>query len=51
MDSIRQFLSENVVHIFTVSESWLNSSIADSEISVSGYSVLRNDGTYRDVPI
>ena len=47
MDSIRQFLSENIVHIFTVSECWLNSSTADSEISVSGYSVLRNDRTNR----
>ena len=47
MNSIRQFLSENIVHIFTVSESWLNSSIADSESSVSGYSVLRNDRTDR----
>ena len=47
MDSIRQFLSENIAHIFTVSESWLNSNTADSEISVSGYSVLRTNRTDR----
>ena len=37
IDDVRSLIDKNPFDIFTVSESWLNSSIWDSEISLSGY--------------
>ena len=36
-DDIRYFINKNPFDIFTITESWLNSSISDSEVSLSGY--------------
>ena len=43
IDDVRSLIDKNPFDIFTVSESWLNSSIMDSEISLSGYTLVRED--------
>ena len=43
IDDVRSLIDKNPFDIFTVSESWLNSSISDSEISLSGHALVRED--------
>ena len=43
MDEIRLLLRDNPFQVFAVSENWLDSSILDSKVSVSGYTLVRND--------
>ena len=43
MDVLNIFIRENPFDIFTVSETWLTSSIIDSEVNLSGYSIVRKD--------
>ena len=43
IDDVRCFIDKNPFDIFTISQSWLNSSISDSEISLSGYTLVRQD--------
>ena len=43
MDEIRLLLRDNPFEVFAVSEARLNSSILDSEVSVPGYTLVRND--------
>ena len=43
IDDVRSLVDKNPFDIFTVSESWLNSSISDCEISFSGYTLVRED--------
>jgi hypothetical protein len=43
MDTFRLLNQDNLFDIFTVSETWLTSSITNSEISLPGYTLVRND--------
>ena len=43
MDSIRLMLKNKPFDIFSVSETWLNSDILDSELAIAGYSFIRQD--------
>lgn len=43
IDDIQSLIYENPFDIFTISESWLNSSILDSEVSLHGYTLVRQD--------
>lgn len=43
MDDIRMLIKEKPFEIFTISETWLNTSIADSEIEIPGYTFARKD--------
>ena len=43
MDSIRLMLKNKPFDIFSVSETWLNSDILDSELAIDGYSFIRQD--------
>ena len=43
IDEIRLLLCDKAFQVFAVSESWLVSSILDSEVSVPGYTLIRND--------
>ena len=43
IDEIRLLLRDKPFQVFAVSESWLDSSILDSEVSVPGYTLTRND--------
>ena len=43
MDEIRLRPRDNPFQVFAVSEAWLNSSILDSEVSVPGYTLVRNN--------
>ena len=43
IDDVRSFIDKNPFDIFTISESWLNSCISDSDISLSGYILVRQD--------
>ena len=38
IDEIRQLAIENPFHIITISETWLDKSVSNSEISIQGYS-------------
>ena len=47
IDEIRQLAIENPFHIITISETWLDKSVSNSEISIQGYSdPLRCDREY-----
>ena len=43
MDSIRLMLKDKPFDVFSVSETWLNSDIPDSELAIEGYSFTRQD--------
>ena len=43
LDEIKLWLKDNNFHVFTLSETWLDSSIHDSEINIPGYVVERSD--------
>lgn len=43
IDELRHFVSVNKPHIIGISETWLDDSILDSEISLAGYKVERKD--------
>ena len=43
MEEIRILLSITKLDIFTVSETWLDSSVDDSEVQIAGYQCLRAD--------
>lgn len=43
IDEIRLLLSSTSLDILSVCETWLDNSVTDNEISVSGYSVVRKD--------
>ena len=45
MDDVRFLLRNKHFDIFTVSKTWLNSSIKDSEVSIPGYTLVRHDRT------
>ena len=47
MDSIRLMLKNKPFDIFSVSETWLNSDIFDSELAIEGYSFTRQDRSDR----
>ena len=43
IDSIRLMLKDKPFDVFSVSETWLNSDIPDSELAIEGYSFTRQD--------
>ena len=43
IDHIKFVLFENPFDIFAISESWLDSSISDAEMSIDGYNLERKD--------
>ena len=43
MDSIRFMLKDKPFDVLSVSETWLNSDIPDSELAIKGYSFTRQD--------
>ena len=43
LEEIKLWLKDNNFHVFTLSETWLDSSIHDSEINIPGYVVERSD--------
>ncbi|CAB4008015.1 Hypothetical predicted protein, partial [Paramuricea clavata] len=43
MDEVRLLLKDQPIDVFTISETWLNPSISDEELSVPGYTILRQD--------
>lgn len=43
MDDVRLLLTLNQFDVLTISESWLDSSVNDSEVSIPGYDVIRHD--------
>ena len=43
MDDVRLLLTLNQFDVFPISESWLDSSVNDSEVSIPGYDVIRHD--------
>ena len=47
LDEIRELLIGSKIEIACFTESWLNSKTSDRSISVSGYSVMRNDRLYK----
>ena len=47
MDEIRLLIQSKPFDIFTVSETWLTPSILDSEVSLSGYTLVRQDRNYK----
>ena len=40
-------MKENILDILTISESWLNSSVADVEVEFPGYNLFRLDRDYK----
>lgn len=43
IDELRLFFQGNKIDILTISETWLDGSIEDGEISISGYQMVRKD--------
>lgn len=43
IDELRLIFKENLPYFIAVSETWLDASIVDSEISIPGYTVQRHD--------
>ena len=43
IDEIKLLLTNNVVHIFSINESWLDESVPDTEIYIEGFRVVRKD--------
>ena len=43
LDKVLLLVQESPFDILTISETWLNHSISDSEVSLSGYSIVRRD--------
>jgi exonuclease III len=43
MDSLRMLIEEKSFDIFTISETWLSQSILDSEVNISGYTLVRQN--------
>ena len=43
MDDVRLLLIQNKFDVLTISESWLNSPVIDSVVSIPGYDVIRQD--------
>jgi hypothetical protein len=43
MDELKVFMSNQSMDVLTVSETWLNSTIIDSEVELPGYYLLRKD--------
>jgi hypothetical protein len=43
MDALRILVEEKSFDIFTISETWLSQSILDSEVNISGYTLVRQD--------
>jgi len=43
MDQLRLLVKPQYVDIFTICETWLDPGITDEEISIDGYTVIRND--------
>ena len=43
IDSIRLLMKDKPFDIFSTSETWLNPSISDSEVAITGYSIVRMD--------
>ncbi|PFX11729.1 putative RNA-directed DNA polymerase from transposon X-element [Stylophora pistillata] len=48
MDEIRVFCETHLPHVLSLNETWLDSSISDSEIQLPGYSLVRRDKTRRN---
>ena len=40
---IKLLLAGFVIHVLTLSQTWLDSTVSDSEVTISGYSMCRND--------
>ena len=45
IDEIRVFCETQLPHVLSLNETWLDSSISDSEIQLHGYSLVRRDKT------
>ena len=43
ISEVRQFLSRTKATVFAASETWLDSSVGDGEIQISGFNVIRRD--------
>lgn len=43
IDELRLIFNHNCPFIIVITETWLNNTIADDEINISGYTVLRRD--------
>ena len=43
IEEIQLLLSSTAMDLLSISETWLDDSISDSEIAVQGYSVIRKD--------
>ena len=43
IDSVRLLMKDKPFDIFSTSETWLNLSISDSEVAITGYSIVRMD--------
>ena len=43
IDSIRLLMKDKPFDIFSTSETWFNPSISDSEVAITGYSIVRMD--------
>ncbi|CAB3998264.1 Hypothetical predicted protein [Paramuricea clavata] len=41
MDTLRRLVEEKSFDIFTISETWLSQSILDSEVNISGYTLVK----------
>ena len=45
IDELRVWLADNPVDILALSETWLDSTIIDNDLFISGYEILRRDRT------
>lgn len=44
---VEHFIQQNDIDIFTISETWLNSSVTNAEINISGYKLYRLDRRHK----
>ena len=43
IDEVKLLLTQNIVHIFSVNETWLDESVSNDEINIDGFRVVRKD--------
>ena len=50
LDQLNLYLNNSPINVLTFSESWLSSSIPDNMLDINGYTLYRNDRSWRENP-